>query len=346
MVLYRTGAQKAAVEMLQGLLNSASGVNRLDLLRLLGEIYFEQGAYASASDCFRQAAFMQLKKANYWFALSCLDAGRKDDAAEAFSDVLPELGEADKIRVSVLIDGLKSGKFHNAAQRSDPEKSAYIKVNWNSLSDKQIVDLIYLVSDKESQQYLWQYAFDRAYRESLASRSQALFKFAKQEFGRKEKWIRQLNQNKGKYLEITRQFKALDEWMKSNGEETAHPFFKARLALESKDSAEAKKWYLVSIENQPFNLRQVGTAIHFLSQKQETRSLAYQKSLEISNLDPQNVEYLKLYAWLSLKEGLPEFAYQVLPKISLLTTPQVASDFRKKLDEELARKNYPGMPLP
>ncbi len=345
MLIYRTGRVKEGVQQLLGLLESSSE-NRRDLSLLLGQIFFEQGAYASAASFFRQASFMQVKKANYWYALSCLDAGRQADAAAAFSEVLSELGPADKIRITVLADGLKSGKFHNAAQRSDPEKSAFIKVQWNTLSNQQIIDLIYLISDKESQRFLWKYAFDRAYNESMASRCKALFGFARSQFGKKEKWIRQIQEAKGKYLEITGQVNALSDWTKANGSPEDFPFFRAQLALAKNDSAAASAYFLKALEVNPFSLRQTGVAIGYLSSVRESRPFAYQKSLEISNLDPSNVEYQKLYAWFCIKEGLPEFAYAMIPKIAELTNTRVANEFKKKLDEELAKKNFPAVPLP
>ena len=345
MVLYRTGRTKEGVEQIMDLLTAGKG-NRQDLSLLLGQIYYEQGAYASAASYFRQAANMLAKKANYWYALSSLDAGRKDDAASAFSEVLPELGAADKIRITVLVDGLKSGKFQNAAHRSDPEKSAFIKVQWNSLSDQQIIDLIYLVAEKESQRYLWQYAFNRAYTESMAGRCRMLYLFAKNQFGKKEKWVRQIQTSKGKYLEITGQWAALADWTKANGSESDFPFFRARIAMSKNDSAGAISSFLASVSESPFSTRQMGQAIGYLYGIRSSRQLAYQKCLEISNLDPGNVEFQKLYAWLCIKEGLPEFAYATLPRIAELTSPAVAAEFKKKLDEELMKKNFPSFPLP
>jgi hypothetical protein len=90
----------------------------------------------------------------------------------------------------------------------------------------------------------------------------------------------------------------------------------------------------------------MGIAIAELSLDKTKLGVAYQKSLEISNLDPGNPEFLKLYALLSVKEGLPEFAMGVLPRIEILSNKAVAADFKKKLEAEIALKNYPAGYIP
>jgi hypothetical protein len=78
-----------------------------------------------------------------------------------------------------------------------------------------------------------------------------------------------------------------------------------------------------------------------LSQQPGLNDFAYQKALDVSDLDPGNVEFLKLYGLLSIRMGLDEFAYAIVPKIEILTTALVAADFKKVLDAELKAKNYP-----
>jgi tetratricopeptide (TPR) repeat protein len=345
LLLYRTGNVKTGLEMLLNLYE-ASTSNRLDITLLLGQIYFEQGAFQTASEYFKRAAGMGLKKARYWYGLSCLDAGLKNEAADAFNESLDFINQTDQIRISILIDGLKSGKFHNATQRSDPEKSAYIKTSWNQLSDKQILDLIYLVSDKESQRYLWQYAITRAYRESFASRCKALFLFGNRNFGKSRKWSKQLLEIRPLVYEITNDKKELSNWIETNGDAETHPFLFGRLAQMNKDTEKAKGFFEKAIESNPLSTRQMGIAIAELSLDKARRGVAYQKSLEISNLDPGNPEFLKLYALLSVKEGLPEFAMGVLPRIEILSNKAVAADFKKKLEAEIALKNYPAGYIP
>jgi len=340
MMLYRTGFVKTGIETLVNLYQSSTS-NRLDITLLLGQIYFEQGAYQTASEYFKKAAGMGLKKARYWYGLSCLDAGLKDEAAEAFNESLEFINQADQVRISVLIDGLKSGKFHNATQRSDPEKSAYIKTNWNQLNDQQILDLIYLISDKESQRYLWQYAFNRSYRENMAMRCKVLFRFGNQFFGKSEKWRRQLIDGKPLVLEISNDQKGLEKWLASNGNESQFPFLYARLAQMEQNIEKAKLLFEKAIEANPLNTRQMGISISNISKDPVSRQIAYQKSLEISDLDPGNPEFLKLYALLAVKEGLPEFGLQVIPRIEILSSKVAADAFRKTLEAEIALKNYP-----
>jgi len=340
LLLYRTGEVKTGLEMLLNLYQ-ASTSNRLDITLLLGQVYFEQGAFQTASEYFKIASGMGLKKARYWYGLSCLDAGLKNEAADAFNESLYFINQADQVRISILIDGLKSGKFQNATQRSDPEKSAYIKTAWNQLADKQLLDLIYLISDKESQRYLWQYAIHRAYRESMGNRCLALFQFGNRFFGKSKKWSKQLIETRPLVYEITNNKKELENWISTNGDKNSNPFLFARLAQMNKEVEEAITYFEKSIEANPLNTRQMGIAIYQLSLDKSKRGVAYQKSLEISNLDPGNPEFLKLYALLAVREGLPEFALGVLPRLEILSNKAIADGFRKKLEAEIALKNYP-----
>ena len=109
----------------------------------------------------------------------------------------------------------------------------------------------------------------------------------------------------------------------------------------NKDLEKARTNFEKAIEANPLNTRQMGIAIYELSLDKTKRGVAYQKSLEISNLDPGNPEFLKLYALLAVREGLPDFAIGVLPRIEILSSKTIADSFRKKLDAEIALKNYP-----
>jgi Flp pilus assembly protein TadD len=340
MLLYRNGSMKTGLENLLALYQTTKGA-RLDLNVLLGQIYFEQGAFQTSTEYFKKASEMGLKKARYWYGLSCLDAGLKNEAADAFNESLNFINQSDQIRITVLIDGLKSGKFQNAAQRSDPEKSAYIKMAWNQLTDQQVVDLIYLISEKEAQRYLWFYAFKRAYRENLKSRCKSLLKFGNDIFSKSEKWRKQLIDCKPLVLEISNDKKGLETWLLANGDENQFPYLYARLAQMNNQNEKAMAYYLKAIEANPLNTRQMGMAISFISKMDGKRSIAYQKSLELTDLDPGNPEFLKLYALLAVQEGLPEFALQVLPKIEYLSSKTSAESFRKQLEKEIAEKNYP-----
>jgi tetratricopeptide (TPR) repeat protein len=307
---------------------------------LLGQVYYDQGAYTTAASYFKSAANSGYNQAHYWFALSCLDAGRKAEATEAFKESLPYLNAADKVRIRVLIDGLSSGKFHNAAQRSDPEKSAFLKINWNSLTDKEVQDLIYLISDKEAQRFLWKYAFDRAYKESMPARCGSLFSFGTRNFGKTKKWKTFLDDSRPLLKEIGSDFKGLVA-LREEGGLSGKNFLLARTYEHERNKEKAISLFTQAIANNPTNTRQVGYAIHYLWQQPGLKDLAYQKALDVSDMDPGNVEYLKLYGLLSIRMGLVGFAYDILPKIEILTTSQVAADFKKVLDAELKAKNYP-----
>jgi hypothetical protein len=76
-------------------------------------------------------------------------------------------------------------------------------------------------------------------------------------------------------------------------------------------------------------------------EKYGQRDQAYQKSLELSQLDPNNAAYLKLFAGLAIRSGLVEFAFQTLPRIEILTSKAEAEAFRKYLETELKAKNFP-----
>lgn len=335
---YRTGNVLEGIDQLL-LLEQKSGTNRMDLDLLLGQIYFEQGSYLMAANFFKQVGKMGLNKARYWYALSCLDAGKANESAEAFKESLPFLGPNDRIRTTVLMDGLKSGQFQNAAQRSDPEKSAYLKVNWTRLTDQQVKDLIYLVSDKEAQRLLWQYSFNRAYRESWQSRCKSLFQFGQQVYGKQTKWKRMLNNRHIQLFEITGDTKGLEGILKGQKTVTVDQFFyQARLLHLQGKMQEAGPWYEKAISINPLHTRQVGLAIGFLSNQPESRLFAYEKALQVSDLDPSNVEFLKLYAILAVKEGLTDFAYPMVPKIEVLTSKQEALAFKAKLDEMVKNK--------
>ncbi|HOY96377.1 MAG TPA: tetratricopeptide repeat protein [Catalimonadaceae bacterium] len=336
---YRCGKTYEGIDDLLRLY-SVSSTNRTVLALLLGQVYYDQGAYTTAASYFKTAARSGYTQAHYWFALSCLDAGRKAEATEAFKESLPYLNVADKVRITVLIDGLSSGKFHNAAQRSDPEKSAFLKINWNSLTDREIQDLIYLISDKEAQRFLWKYAFDRAYKESMATRCNSLFSFGNLNFSKIKKWKIFLDDARPLLKEIGSDFKGLIALREEGGLEGKN-FLLARTYEHEKNHEKAIFLFKQAIADNPTNTRQVGYAIHYLSQKPGLKDLAYQKALDVSDMDPGNVEFLKLYGLLSIRMGLVGFAYDILPKIEILTTAQVSADFKKVLDAELKSKNYP-----
>jgi tetratricopeptide (TPR) repeat protein len=340
---YRTGqTHKGMDEMLH--LFQRSNDRKLDLALLLGQVYYDQGAYESAALFFKQAAGMGMPKAMYWYALSSLDAGRKNEAIEAFRESIPHLSPSDRIRVSVLVDGLASGKFQNAAQRSDPEKSAYIKVFWNNLKDDQITDLIGRTSDKESQRFLWKYCFDRAYREGMASRCQELHYYGQKHFGKNALWIVQLGATRPLMLEITGKLDVLEKTTDPDFLKK-FPFLQARLNQKKGDKAKARISFLEALELQPLHTRQIGYALSYLFQEMGNKDEAYQKALEFSDLDPSNVELLKLYALFSVRMGLPEFAYPVVNRIEVLTNAEVAGAFRQKINQEVAAKNYYTPPL-
>lgn len=341
MLKYRTGLTKTGLERLQRLYQSSTS-NRLDLTLLLGQVYYEQGAYTSAAEMFRKAANMGMGKANYWYALASLDGGRRNLAIDAFTEALPSLSTNDRIRITILIDGLKSGQFSNATYRSDLEKSAYVKVNWNNLSDQQVISLIALTGDNESQYFLWNYAFERAYRESMKSRCQALIQYAGKAHSSKTKWRSLIQSDKGKLFELTGNTSSLKTWLESAGPENQdYNFLWGRFHQLNRDTAKASDFYLKAIEQNPLNIRQMGACLSFFSNQKTYKSLAYEKALELSDLDPGNVEFLKLYALFAIREGLPDFAFATLPRIEVLTSKQVADQFRSILNQELAAKGYP-----
>lgn len=335
---YRTGNALAGIDRLLQLEQQSTG-NRLALDLLLGQIFFEQGSFEMATSYFRKAAKMGFNRAWYWYAISCLEGGKAEEAADAFRESLSFLGPNDRIRTTVLMDGLRSGQFYNAAQRSDPEKSAYLKVNWAKLTDQQIKDLIYLVSDKEAQRLLWSYSFRRAYNESRPGRCKNLMAFGRQIFGKRDKWKRMLNGFQAQYLEISCDEKGLSNWVKKNEKEDWNVnFYKARLLQMQGNKPEAAEFFEKSIANSPLNTRMVSLAIGFLANQPDKHQVAYDKALQISDLDPSNVEFLKLYAILAVKEGLYDFAYPMVAKIEVLRSKAEAQAFKIKLDEMVKEK--------
>lgn len=338
LVEYRNGKVKDGLQGMVTLYQSKTQ-KRPDETLLIGQLYYEQGAYTTASEYFRNAMNMGDPNARFWYAISSLDAGRRSEAAEAFRETLTGLSAADKVRVAVLIDGLSSGKVHNAAQRSDPEKSAFIKTNWNQIEDAQLKDLIYLMTDKEAQRFLWNYAMERAYRESMTLRVQVLYQFGQQFFGKNPKWIPLLKQHRPWMLEISGQWKSLEK-MKAAGQLQGYPFILGRLAATAKDTAEAKRQFKLALEQAPLHNRQMGFLISWFASQAGLLELAYSKSLELSDLDPGNVEMTKLYGLMAIRMGLPEFAYPMVGRVSLLTTPEVARLYREQLDQELKAKGY------
>lgn len=338
LVEYRNGKVKDGLQGMVTLYQSKTQ-KRPDETLLIGQLYYEQGAYTTASEYFRNAMNMGDPNARFWYAISSLDAGRRSEAAEAFRETLTGLSAADKVRVAVLIDGLSSGKVHNAAQRSDPEKSAFIKTNWNQIEDAQLKDLIYLMTDKEAQRFLWNYAIERAYRESMTLRVQVLYQFGQQFFGKNPKWIPLLKQHRPWMLEISGQWKSLEK-MKAAGQLQGYPFILGRLAATAKDTAEAKRQFKLALEQAPLHNRQMGFLISWFASQAGLLELAYSKSLELSDLDPGNVEMTKLYGLMAIRMGLPEFAYPMVGRVSLLTTPEVARLYREQLDQELKAKGY------
>lgn len=338
LVEYRNGKVKDGLQGMVALYQSKAQ-KRPDETLLIGQLYYEQGAYTTASEYFRNAMNMGDRNARFWYAISSLDAGRRSEAAEAFRETLSGLSAADKVRVAVLIDGLSSGKVHNAAQRSDPEKSAFIKTNWNQVEDAQLKDLIYLMTDKEAQRFLWNYAMERAYRESMTQRVQVLYQFGQQFFGKNPKWVQLLKQHRPWMLEISGQWKSLEK-MKAAGQLQDYPFILGRLAATAKDTAEAKRQFKLALEQAPLHNRQMGFLISWFASQPGLLELAYAKSLELSDLDPGNVEMTKLYGLMAIRMGLPEFAYPMVGRVSLLTTPEVARLYREQLDQELKAKGY------
>ncbi len=336
LVHYRTGNTRTGLKELFDL-QEAAGTNRLDLTLLMGQVYFDQGAYASAAGYFRKAAGMGMKKARYWYALACLDAGRKDDAAAAFSESLPYLSGGDRVRVTVLIDGLRSGRFQNAAHRSDMEKSAYLKTGFSQLSDQQLQDLIYLTSEKEAQRFLWKYAFERAYRENRPERCRKLFQLGHLLFGRQDKGKRLLTSLKPDMLEITAQWKALGE-LEAAGGLVSFPFARARLAQQRGNTQKARQFFRETLENNPLNNRQAGKALDYLSSDPQEKNFAYEQALALSDLDPFNPEYLKRYGLLAIRNGLTDFGLGVLPRFEVLTSKNEALQLKSTMVAEIAAR--------
>jgi len=335
MLYYRTGNVRKGLDDLNRLYEIGTK-NKIDLGLLLGQVYFEQGAYLTASGYFRKAAMQGMKNAWYWYAVSCLDAGNQQEAAWAFREALPYLSKSDRIRVTILADGLGSGQFHNAAQRSDPEKSAFIKINWSKIGEQQLKDLIHLTGDKEAQRFLWKYCFDKAYRENRNFRFQDLYRYAVRFHGKDKKWQDQIRQAKPLVLEASSKFEELEKCNKDGFGQ----FVLGRLAESKKDSVEAIKFFNSTLQEAPLNNRQAIYSVLAL-EKYGQRDQAYQKSLELSQLDPNNVAYLKLFAGLAIRSGLVEFAFQTLPRIEILTSKAEAEAFRKYLETELKAKNFP-----
>jgi tetratricopeptide (TPR) repeat protein len=332
LLLYRCGNVYNGVNELLHLYDAGTG-NRRDIGLLLGQLYYEQGAYRMAAEYFRQAASGGMKNAWYWYAVSMLDAGKGTEAAAAFREALPYLGTGERILVTVLTDGLSSGNFSNAAKRSDTEKSAFLKVKWNSLKDREIKDLIYLVSGKEVKRLLWKYSFDRAYRESNRERCRLLFQFASNFYRLDKNWKSTLLECRPAFLEICG--KDPDA-----GKEGSAAFFRAMQAEKAGQKSEALALYDKALTEHPFLIRQAVLAVEKIGQL-GSRDLAYQKALDLSNLYPASPEYLRLYAMASLRLGLADFAFQCLPKYENLTSSDAAARLRSEMTAELIRKNLP-----
>lgn len=336
---YRIGLGKSGLEKLISLYQNSTD-KKLDFALLLGQMYFEQKSYRTAAQYFGRASSMGMTKANFWNGISWLDAGKPQQSEAAFMEAYGTANATEKIRISVFIDGLRSGKFHNAAQRSDPEKSAYLKTNWTNLSDQQVLDLIYLVSDKEMQRLLWRYSFQRAYAESLKTRCKGLIAFGQKLFSKRKNWKKSLDEFQPYFAELTGDVQGLRNWVEGHkGADYEKVYFLGRLAQLAGETEKAAQFYQQSIEINPLQNRQMGVAIGFLSGLKKYRSFAYEKALEITELDPGNPEFLKLYAILAVKEGLPEFAFQSLPKIEVLTSHDEAQQFRKKI-ESMVKEKY------
>ena len=214
-------------------------------------------------------------------------------------------------------------------------------MSWNNLNERELVDLIYLTADKEAKRYLWQYAFRRAYNENWTARCVSLYGFGQQFFKKDEKWQIQLQDAKPLLFEITQNKAALAKWLEENGSASRTSFLMGRLAELEKKPDQARVHFIKAIEENPLNNRQMGVALSFLSKLPDALMAAYQYSLDLTNLDPMNVEFLKLYAIMSIKEGLPEFAYQVLPKIYTLSSTKAGDAFKLQIDGEVKKKGFP-----
>lgn len=331
---YRCGNIYSGMNQLLGLYETGT-TNRRDIGLLLGQLYYEQNAFQPAAEYFRQAAQAGMKNAWYWYGVAMLDAGKSREAAEAFREALPYLGTGERILVSVLIDGLSSGNFSNAAKRSDTEKSAYLKTRWNSLKDSEVKDLIYLVSNKEVKRLLWKYCFDRAYRESNRQRCGLLYRFATAFFGRDKKWSETLRESRLAYLEI---MDDKTEMQKISGNLPA--FYLALQSERLNKKPEAIALFRQALLEQPFIIRQSEICIRKLDQLGE-RSLAYEGALNLSNLYPSSPDYLRLYARMAIQMGLSDFAFQCLPRYETLTDASAATALRLQMTEELKKKNLP-----
>jgi hypothetical protein len=336
MLSYRCGTVYSGMDNLLHLYEAGTR-NRQDFGLLLGQIYYEQGAYFSAASYFHNAAKSGMKNAWYWYAVACLDAGKKEEASMALRESLGNLSASDRVRVSILADGLGSGNFAKAVRRSDPEKSAYIKVNWAGITNQQMRDLLHTTGDKDARRYLWKYCFDRAYRESRGARCSDLFRYAQQFHGKDRKWLELIRTAKPFVLEINGQYEALEKYGSSL------PFFmQARLAAHQGKKEIAAALFLKSIEEAPMNVRQSVLAVNGLETagKQE---MAYQQALNLTQIEPLNPDFLSLYALCALRSGLADFAFQCLPRLEVLSSAGRAASLRKYMEEELKAK---GLPIP
>lgn len=337
LLFYRNGQVFSGMERLLHLFGEGTQ-KRLDFALLLGQLYYEQGAFAISADFFKQAAAYGMKNAWYWYALASLEAGRKENAVAGFRESLPHLSESDRIRVSILLDGM-TGKlaFEQAAKRTDPEKSAYIKLNWKQIRAGQVKDLIHLTSDKESARLLWKYCYDKSWRESRDDFCRVLYQYASAFHGNDKKWQ--------EILEPIRPFHEVilkGNWQALRNLKDIHPYLRALQAEKSSDTSRTIQLFLQALEEDPFNSRNAGFAVRSIFNAGK-KDLAYQKALDLTRLDSENPSFLELYAEMALQNGLADFAFQCLPKLEVLAGAERAASLQKKMSDQL---NSKGLPVP
>jgi|GEM_PF-5296277 tetratricopeptide (TPR) repeat protein len=333
---YRSGRVYDGMQGLLRLYDEAS-LNRTDLALLAGQLYYEQGAFAASSEYFRKAALAGQKNAWYWYAIACLDAGKKEESKEAIREAFPFLSGPDKIRISIIADGIGKLTFSEAARRSDQEKSVFIKLNWNDLKVSQIKDLIHLTGDRESSLFLWKYCFERAYRENKAGHCRLLMDYALS-----------FRKNDKKWQEMTAGFRPVFQRMISGSyseekQAAALPaFIRAEMAAGRGETEKAVQLFLTALQEDPFNSRNARLSVNaiFSAGKKE---LAYEKALDLVRLDPFNPDFLELYAETALRNGLADFAFECLPKLEVLGGKERAAALKLKMTTELSAK---GLPVP
>lgn len=306
--------------------------------KILGMLLFKQKAYTQAASYLSTAHVNQKdEEALLYYSVSLLETGQPDSSVTFLS----KLAESDFPDIRLIASNLlmiQQTTDLNVLKNWDDElRYQYLHFQYDRLTESQQNEIYHSITNENIHLLAAAELIKHNLAENNIKKANTLYEEVQLPQKPGNYFIGEFDLQYLKLLEKQKQWSILqnvvDNIYLNDDAKNSLSYFKARIAENTNHPKQAKQFYRMAIQEDPFNPEVFYFGGNFFQQRKKLNE-AYDIFVEGLELYPDNVLLLKAYIKLALELNLRNFAMDIMEKLSGLISRQELSKFQTEIESQ------------